>query len=67
MNVYRVWIEGESSGEVCCVLVSAGTEGRAIELAKAETECFPELQRALEYGGFRIAEFGADQERASIC
>ena len=67
MNIYRVWIEAESSSEVCCVLVSAKTESRAIELAKAETGGFPELQRALEYGGFRIAKFGADQERASIC
>lgn len=62
-NVYRVWFESTYSQDVCCVLVAAPTEKRALELAQEQTKDFPDLQDSRP----RIALFDTSAEKASIC
>jgi len=62
MKIFRVWFEPKQ-GEVCCILVSANTEERAIELSKTQVEDFPELMSA----NINAQEFDMSIEHASIC
>ena len=62
-KVYRVWFDSSADYGVCCVLVSAETEERALELAKEEIKCFPVLQNA----PYRISVFDTSTENAAIC
>lgn len=64
MNVYRVWFDsGNDRYGVCCVLVSAMTEERAVELAKNHVKCFHELENAM----YTVSQFNTSSENASIC
>lgn len=62
-NVYRIWFEPNTTQEVCCVLVAASTEERALELARKQIECFPEILEAQ----YKISCFDISEECASIC
>lgn len=64
MNVYRVWFDsGNDRYGVCCVLVSAMTEERAVELAKNHVKCFHELENA----PFIVNIFDTNKENVSVC
>lgn len=64
MNVYRIWFDtGNERYGICCVLVSARTEEKAIELAKHQVRDFPELLNAQ----YSIMKFNISNENASIC
>ena len=64
MNVYRVWFDADNERcGTCCVLVSARTKQKAIELAKYQVRDFPELLNAQ----YSIMKFDIDEEHASIC
>lgn len=62
-NVYRVWFDSTRGPEVCCVVVAAPTEKRALELAREQTKDFPDLQDAQ----YQISMFDISKESASIC
>ena len=64
MRVYRIWFDtGNERYGVCCVLVSARTEERAVELARHQVKVFPELLNAQ----YSVVEFDISKENASIC
>lgn len=64
MNTYRVWFDtGNEKYGVCCVLVAAQTEERAVELAKNEVKDFPELLNAQ----YSVSRFETRKENVSIC
>ena len=63
MKVFRCWFDPCNGHEVCCVLVCAIDEKRAIELAKKEISCFPEIANINP----QVQEFDTEHEIASIC
>lgn len=62
-NVYRVWFDSTNGPEVCCILVAAPNEKRALELAREAIKDFPDLKNAQ----YQISVFDTSTEKASIC
>ena len=62
-KVYRVWFDPGCGYEICCVLVAAETEARAVELAKDQVRDFPSLLNSQ----CQVSLFDTSMERASIC
>ena len=64
MNTYRVLLKSKNEKYgVCCVLVSAQTEERAVELARIKVKDIPELLNAQ----YSISKFDTSKENVSIC
>lgn len=65
MKVYRVWFEPEGFAEVCCVLVAAQSESRALMLARQKVQEFPALMS--DKCKVVVCEFDTSEAHASIC